>query len=918
MTPLPGSQLRLRFSKARLTLLLCVFVAVVLVAFSQKYIGLYLSRRAPTQRRIADLWVDPEASNDPQKLLTEANRLAWLFNGARAEPLYTRAEELFKAKGDTRNEVYARVGRIRAQSETMSYEQVSQLIAKAMEQPIAKTDSQLRLWCLAQKGYTDIEINVASAKQAWLAARTLAHSLREREWEARAEGELGIIAFLEGGSKHAAAMVGDAFASEVASGDTGGQVRSLEMLGNGFNEVRRYGEALAFFNRAIKISQEYPDSGFPYMAYEGKGVTLAGEGKFEEANRTLEYALTVARQTQKYGHQSQILIEEGEIALRTGNCQKAVDYLEEGGNLARQHAFFRMAAQAMLDLAKIYRDDGDLRSAEDRVGIGVDVSRKVGDRYFLPRDLTVLADFKARQGNTVGAERMYEQAEDVIDGMLVNSNEAYWNSSLADAMSDTYLLHFELEARLNNVERAFNVLERVRGRTPAALLENATVRDHAEPKEVQALENDMSRLQLRLMRSDDAAVRANLLDQLVEYERRLSLLRAGQEPAEPEWFERRAPLNGIQSRLRPDEMILEYILDEPQSFCLWISKNTAGLRRLDAGRAKIEALTRTYLDAIRKKRNDVSLAGRIYDLLVRPVSREPLPDRLIIVPDGILHLLPFETLRDSSNSFLVENKTISYMPASTVLYILRSAKSARDNRRTLLAAGDVPYQNQGNVSAEVAKPSGVEQRLLRGMSDVFGTRLYDLPETREEVLDIKSILRGDGVVLLGADATETAFKSQRLTDFKIIHLAAHAFSDSQFPERSGLVLGVDKTNSDDGLLQVREIMGLRFDADLITLSACDTGVGKLQGEEGVTDLAEAFLVSGAKAVVASLWSADDTFTHALMDGFYTHILEGQDQAAALREAKLDLLAQYGQAPPYYWGAFILTGDGGSPIPLDVQ
>ncbi len=233
--------------------------------------------------------------------------------------------------------------------------------------------------------------------------------------------------------------------------------------------------------------------------------------------------------------------------------------------------------------------------------------------------------------------------------------------------------------------------------------------------------------------------------------------------------------------------------------------------------------------------------------------------------------------------------------------------------------GNAPYQNQANVSAAIVKPGGLKNRVLRGVSDTFGTRLYDLPETRDEVLDIKNILQRDAVLLLGPDATETAFKAEKLTDFKIIHLAVHGFSDSRFPERSGVVLGVDPKTSDDGLLQVREITRLRFAADLVTLSGCDTGVGKLQGEEGITDLAEAFLVSGSKSVVASLWSADDTFTHALMDRFYTHIVAGEDQASALRDAKLDLLAKYGKdVSPYYWGAFVLTGDGGSPIPLGVQ
>jgi CHAT domain-containing protein len=908
----------MRLPRLLLAVLVAISLGIVLLGvLSQKYIRLYVARAAKSERAAPPISTNQINFTNPDSLLAEANRLSWLFNWPKAEPLYARAEEMFKSKQDTRNEIYARVGRIRGQSETMSYVDVSQMIQKELDQPATKADPQLRLWCFVQKGYTDLEINAASAKRAWLEARTLAASLGEKQWEARAEGELGILAFLEGDSKRASTMVGDALLSAMASGDLGGQVRTLEMLGNGFNEVRRYGEALAFFERAINRSQDNPDCGFPYMAYEGKGWALAGEGKLNEAESTLDYALSTAIQNEKFGHQSQILIEKGELALRIGHRQEAVQHLERAGELGRQHAFFRMAAQAMFDLSKIYRDDGDLRSAENRAAIGVDVSRKVGDRYYLPRDLTVLADLKARQGDAIAAEKLYSQAEDVIDGMLVNTSEAYWNSSLADAMSDTYLMHFELEARSGNVGRAFSVLERVRGRTPAALLENGTSPNQNESNQVRELESDVSTLQLRLMQSTQ---RAALLDQLVEYERRLGLMRTGQETDTPEWFEQPAPLKHVQSRLRGDEMILEYVLGESQSYCLWISQNAAGLERLNASRKQIEDLTRGYLSAIQEKRNDPHVSKQLYAALLSPFDKQPVANRLIIVPDGILHLLPFETLLDARDALVLQSKIVSYAPASTVLYVLRrKPKQTNAAQRTLLAVGNAPYQNQANVSAALVKPTGVKDRLLRGVSDTFGARLYDLPETRDEVLDIKSILRTDATLLLGPDATETAFKAEKLADFKIIHLAVHGFSDSRFPERSGVVLGVDPKTSDDGLLQVREITRLRFDAALVTLSACNTGVGKLQGEEGITDLAEAFLVSGSQSVVASLWSADDTFTHALMDRFYTHIVEGMDQASALQRAKLDLLAKYGkEVPPYYWGAFVLTGDGSSPIRLDVQ
>jgi CHAT domain-containing protein len=912
--------LRVRVTKRRtIVLLLLCGVLVVLVVIPRKYIWLYLSRTTDPRPPVADLLRDSEALKHPELLLAEANRLAWLFNWPKAEPLYVRAEELFKKRGDTRNEIYARVGRIRAQAETMSWVDVSEMLGKQLEIPVVSSDQRLRLWCLAAKGYTDLEINPISAKRAWTEARGIAQTLGEAQWEARANGELGFVAFLEGDSRRAAIMVGDAFLSAKASGDMGGQVRLLEMLGNGFNEAKRYGEALAFFERAIKTSNSNPDAGFPFMAYEGESQTLAAQGKMTEAREKLERALGVARANQKRGHEAMILLSLGELALQTGDRERAIRYLEEAGDISQKYNFYRTVGQAMIDLAGLYRDAGDLKSAEERAAIGVDASRRVGDRYYLPRDLTVLADLKALRGNPAQAETLYANAEDVIDGMLVNLHEAYWSSSLAGAMSETYLHHFELEAQEGNVERALGVLERVRGRTAAALLQNKVTFSKNESEDVRALENNVSEFQLRLMRSESAQERVALLDQLVEYERRLEWTRTDRRESKLGWFEKPSSLKAIQASLRSDEVVLEYVLSEPHSYCVWISKKRAAVQVLPAGRQRIQELTRKYLDEILAKSDDIVLAKQLYGVLLSPLPQEATSERLIVVPDGILHLLPFDTLHDSTGALLLETRTISYAPASTVLSVLRTTKDTESSRRTFLGVGDVSYQNQGHVSAKLDKPSAFKQRLLRGLSDTFGTSLYDLPQTREEVIEVNNIVGKNGVLLLGLDATETAFKSEPLEDFKIIHLAAHGFADTQFPERSGLVLGVDPTSLDDGLLQVREIIRLRFNADLVTLSACNSGVGKLQGEEGVTNLVEAFLVSGAKAVVASLWSADDTYTRALMERFYTHIAEGQDKAAALRQAKLDLLTKYGrQVSPYYWGAFVIVGDGGSPIPLRVQ
>jgi CHAT domain-containing protein len=911
--------LRTYFSKVWLTLFLSAFVIAAVALFSSKYIGLYLSHTASPQAPKEKILQNAQASKDPDALMRGANQRSWLVNWPEAGPLYGRAETLFKERGDKRDEIYARVGRLRAQSETMSYVDVSRMIGRELDDPIVKNDPELRLWCLAQKGYTDIEINRTATKWDWTEARKIAKSLGKTQWAARSTGELGIIAFLEGDTRRAAKMVGGALLSAMASGDVGGQVRYLEMLGNAFNTVGRYEEALSFFNRAIDLTRETPYAGFPYMAFEGKAQALAGQQKFEDARQNLNLALRAAEENEKFGQQSQIFIQLGELELGTEYKEQAITFLKQAGQLGQQHAFFRMAAQAFFDLANIYGERGDLTSAEQFASMGVDASRQIGDRYYLPRDLTALAGLKAREGDVARANALYEQAEDIIDGMLVNLDEPYWSSSLAGAMSKTYIDHFQLLAQIGNVPEALGLLDRVRGRTVAALLENRVSFRKDESAEARALDASVSELQVRLMRSSDLQEREKLKEQLFEVERQLTWTAGDHGVSRHQWLERPAALRTIQAILSPDELVLEYVLAEPHAYCLWITRKRAGLAELAAGRERIDVLTRSYLNTIGAERDDPRLAKELYTILLGPVTEEATHDRLIVAPDGPLYFLPFDTLRDGNGSLLVESRTISYVPAATVLEILRTAKDGQQASRSFLGVGDVPYQDHGNASAELPPLEGIEQALLRGLSDVSGSSFYDLPQTREEVIDSNKILGNDGVILLGPRATAAAFESEPLEDFRIVHLAVHGFADPHFPERSGLVLGAGPKKGEDGLLQIPEIMQLHFHAALVTLSACDTGIGKLEGEEGPTNLAEAFLVSGAKAVMASMWSVEDTYTLALMKRFYTHIAEGQDKAKALRTAKLDVLAEYGdQLPPFYWGAFVLIGDGGSPISLRQQ
>jgi CHAT domain-containing protein len=208
--------------------------------------------------------------------------------------------------------------------------------------------------------------------------------------------------------------------------------------------------------------------------------------------------------------------------------------------------------------------------------------------------------------------------------------------------------------------------------------------------------------------------------------------------------------------------------------------------------------------------------------------------------------------------------------------------------------------------------STVKASVARGLFDATGAAMPNLPGTAEEIADVAAKGGATATILSGPEATEAGFKSKALPSFGILHLALHGVADRKFPERSALVFRPGRGSADDGLLQVREIRSLRLSADLVTLSACETGAGRVEGQEGMANLVRAFLFAGARNVAASLWEADDAFTVQLMRRFYSRIAEGQDVARAMQSAKNDLRDTYGAATkPYYWGGFIVVGEGRS-------
>jgi CHAT domain-containing protein len=255
--------------------------------------------------------------------------------------------------------------------------------------------------------------------------------------------------------------------------------------------------------------------------------------------------------------------------------------------------------------------------------------------------------------------------------------------------------------------------------------------------------------------------------------------------------------------------------------------------------------------------------------------------------------------------YLIEVKPVHVVVSTTVYDGLRrpsNGRTERDAPATLVAFGDPSYPPAS--ASPMLAPVALELT-KRGLS------LTPLPATRREVSSIAPLFPGSSRVFRGAAATVYHAKTAA-ADARYLHFAVHGFVDERFPLNSALALSMPAKPGDgveNGLLQVWEIFEqLRLNADIVTLSACQTALGQELGGEGLLGLTRAFHFAGAQSVAASLWSIADDSTAALMTRFYRHLSAGQSKDEALRAAQLELLRGSKFAHPFHWAAFQLFGD----------
>jgi CHAT domain-containing protein len=367
--------------------------------------------------------------------------------------------------------------------------------------------------------------------------------------------------------------------------------------------------------------------------------------------------------------------------------------------------------------------------------------------------------------------------------------------------------------------------------------------------------------------------------------------------------------------------LIEFFLGKKQSFMFLIKKDKYDLFPLpprDKIRNSIKGYLKELSDPPRGKFRGNLAAKRLFNQLLAPLEKNlnDSIENLIIIPDGLLYYLPFEALimnsedMSSDSEFLIESFKISYAPSSSSLLFLKKREREVFPPKSLLAIGNPKY-SLGEITKSNSKDSS---RIFKEIYENQGFDFLPLPYSKREIKEISKFFQKERKdIYLGDVAREGLIKNISLEDYQIIHFACHGLHDEMFPFRSGLVLSLDGNIKEDGFLLIREISDLKLAADLIVLSACKTGKGKLENIEGVLGLPRIFFYCGAKSVVSSLWEVNDKSTSKFMSHFYKYLSLGESKSQALRMAKLKMLkSKY--CHPFYWASFVLYGDF-SQIPL---
>ncbi len=711
-----------------------------------------------------------------------------------------------------------------------------------------------------------------------------------------------------------------------------GVANSLNNLGLVATDRGDLASAEDYYRRALAIREKLAPQSLGVSANLGNlGRVAADRGDLASAEGYFRRILAIQ---EKLAPQSVVVAESlhnlGNVALDRKDLVQSEDYLR------RALAIYEKLAPQGVNTAKALRLLGDLtlaRSdldfAEAQYERSLAIRREWAPGSALEAESCQrLAILHRRRGSLDQALGFYDCAVEALEaqkGKLGGSDEI--RSGFGAKVAGTYREAIDLLVEVERTEEAFHLLERYRARELLTLLaERDLVFSSDLPEELESrrrsanLGYDRAFGQwMQLSARAGAEERRKAREQLEKMRRRQDEIRAEIRAASPRLAALQDPqpldLAATRAALDSGTLLLSYSVGEERShlFAVGPQKGKFQVFRLAVGEEALGGEVERFREALRRGRLDrrpekvLLEARRLSEQLLAPVSAEiARAERLLILADGPLHSLPFAALTApgavDGRRFLVEAKPLHHAASATVFALLKQER--REPRATRLAAfGDPQYP------ATAPRDEDAAPQLRAALRSGFD--LTPLPATRLEVESLRRLYPQASRIYLGADATEERLKAVG-KETTHLHIASHGLLNDRFPLDSALAFSIPsrlREGADNGLLQVWEIFEQgRIDADLVALSAGDTGLGEVLGGEGLLGLTRAFQYAGARSVFASLWSVSDESTGVLMNRFYGYLKQGQSKDEALRSAQLDLLRGSEHAHPFHWAGFELVGD----------
>ncbi|HLF83248.1 MAG TPA: CHAT domain-containing protein, partial [Blastocatellia bacterium] len=753
-------------------------------------------------------------------------------------------------------------------------------------------------------------------------------------------------------------------------GSAFGEAISLGKLASFHLRLGNTEKALEYANLTLEVVPRTKDRLREANALNTLGSIYRTTGELNKAAEAYDRALAL-RPLADRRTEGTLLCNRGSVSFEMGQMQAGLDYLNQSLVTLRAAGERRVEGIALRCIGEIYSSLGEQDKALSNFNLALGITRATGDLAEQAKTLYCIARTKRDLNQPREARVDIESAIGIVESLRLRIADQQLRSFYSPIVTGYYDLYIDIlmrqpeESSENLNSRAIEASERGRARSLLELLAESRIEirrgvDGAllkRERSVQQSLNTSAEEQIRLVSGKHSPEQAQrVAGRIKSLTSALDEVRAQIRAANPRYATLTQPepltLKQIQGEvLDADTLLLEYALGDKRSYVWSVTRNSIKGFELP-GRAVIEAAARRFYDSLRQKTDDQELAksaARLSEILLGPVAEQLGTRRLAIVADGALQYVPFAALpvpsaKGSSHSGiqpgrsgpdmppanaqrpLILDHEIVNLPSASALGVLRRETKNRPRAPKLVAVIADPVFDQTDVRVRrgaITEPSNSSTAepnnagLKRSVEETgLGGGFWPLPRllgTRREAKAILSLAPAQvSRQAVDFDASHETAIGEDLSQYQIVHFATHGLINNRHPELSGLVLSlVDKQGQPhNGFLRLNEIYNLRLPAELVVLSACQTGLGREIRGEGLVGLTRGFMYAGARRLMASLWQVDDAATGELMQRFYRGVLGEKrlSPSAALRAAQTEMWTQKQWRSPYYWASFVVQGE----------